>query len=60
MAKRKIKVLQSSRQSANSVIIETPRGCRNKYRCDKSGRLKLSKMPEGMIFLTISASFQAR
>lgn len=32
-------MLQSSRQSADSVIIETPRGCRNKYRCE-SGRLK--------------------
>lgn len=34
------------------VIIETPRGGRNKYKRDKeTGRLKLSKvMPEGMVF----------
>ena len=34
------------------VVIETPRGSRNKYKQDeKSGRFKLSKiMPEGMVF----------
>jgi hypothetical protein len=34
------------------IIVETPRGCRNKYKYDeKTGRLKLSKvMPEGMMF----------
>jgi inorganic pyrophosphatase len=35
-----------------SVVIETPRGSRIKYKLDeKSGRFKLSKiMPEGMVF----------
>ena len=35
-----------------AVVIETPRGSRNKYKLDeKSGRFKLSKvMPEGMVF----------
>lgn len=34
------------------VVIETPRGSRNKYKLDeKTGRLRLSKvMPEGMVF----------
>lgn len=34
------------------AIVETPRGCRNKYKQDeKTGRMKLSKvMPEGMVF----------
>jgi inorganic pyrophosphatase len=34
------------------VVVETPRGSRNKYKFDQqSGRMKLSKvMPEGMIF----------
>jgi inorganic pyrophosphatase len=34
------------------VIIETPRGSRNKYKVDEeTGRIKLSKvMPEGMVF----------
>jgi inorganic pyrophosphatase len=34
------------------VVIETPRGSRNKYKLDeKTGRLKLSKiMLEGMVF----------
>lgn len=34
------------------VVIDTPRGSRNKYKWDeKSGRFKLSKvMPEGMVF----------
>jgi inorganic pyrophosphatase len=34
------------------AIVETPRGCRNKYKFDEeTGRMKLSKvMPEGMVF----------
>lgn len=34
------------------AIVETPRGCRNKYKLDEeTGRMKLSKvMPEGMVF----------
>ena len=34
------------------VVIETPRGSRNKYKLDeKSGRFRLSKvMPEGTVF----------
>ena len=34
------------------VVIETPRGCRNKYKLDpETGKFKLSKvMPEGMVF----------
>jgi inorganic pyrophosphatase len=38
--------------AAIAVVIETPRGGRNKYKFDKqTGRLKLSKvMPEGMVF----------
>jgi inorganic pyrophosphatase len=34
------------------VLVETPRGCRNKYKLDEdTGRMKLSKvMPEGMVF----------
>ena len=34
------------------VVVETPRGCRNKYKFNpETGRIKLSKvMPEGMIF----------
>ncbi|MFL6303302.1 MAG: inorganic diphosphatase [Candidatus Sulfotelmatobacter sp.] len=34
------------------VVVETPRGSRNKYKFDeKTGRMKLSKvMPEGMMF----------
>jgi inorganic pyrophosphatase len=34
------------------VIVETPRGCRNKYKFDEeTGSMKLSKvMPEGMVF----------
>jgi inorganic pyrophosphatase len=43
------------KQSASPTIIalvETPRGCRNKYKFDEqTGRIKLSKvMPEGMMF----------
>jgi inorganic pyrophosphatase len=34
------------------VVVETPRGSRNKYKFDeRTGRMKLSKvMPEGMVF----------
>jgi inorganic pyrophosphatase len=34
------------------ALVETPRGCRNKYKLDgKTGQIKLSKvMPEGMVF----------
>jgi inorganic pyrophosphatase len=34
------------------VVVETPRGCRNKYKLDEqTKRMKLSKvMPEGMVF----------
>jgi inorganic pyrophosphatase len=34
------------------AVVETPRGCRNKYKFDEqTGRIKLSKvMPEGMMF----------
>jgi inorganic pyrophosphatase len=34
------------------AVVETPRGCRNKYKLDEeTGRMKLSKvMPEGMVF----------
>jgi inorganic pyrophosphatase len=37
---------------ATEVIVETPRGCRNKYKYDeKNRRMKLSKvLPEGMVF----------
>ena len=41
-------------RNSNTVqaIVETPRGCRNKYKLnEESGRMKLSKvMPEGMVF----------
>jgi inorganic pyrophosphatase len=38
--------------AATQVVVETPRGSRNKYKFDElSGRMKLSKvMPEGMVF----------
>jgi inorganic pyrophosphatase len=41
------------------VVIETPRGSRNKYKMDEqTGRIKLSKvMPEGMVLpLTLGTS----
>jgi inorganic pyrophosphatase len=43
---------QKDRFGQVQVLIETPRGCRNKYKLDeKTGRMKLSKvMPEGMVF----------
>jgi inorganic pyrophosphatase len=42
----------TKREETQVVIIETPRGSRNKYKYDEeSGRIKLSKvMPEGMMF----------
>ncbi len=42
----------SNNDAVKQVIIETPRGCRNKYKFDEeTGRIKLSKvMPEGMMF----------
>ena len=42
----------SKRAPIEQVIVETPRGSRNKYKFDeKTGRMKLSKvMPEGMMF----------
>jgi inorganic pyrophosphatase len=38
--------------AAPRAIVETPRGCRNKYKLDEeTGRIKLSKvLPEGMVF----------
>ncbi len=54
MARKKTREIRKSTTKDNSVqvIIETPRGCRNKYKYDEeNGRLKLSKMlPEGMMF----------
>jgi inorganic pyrophosphatase len=46
------KQTQKTQAEAKQVIIETPRGCRNKYKYDEeTGRIKLSKvMPEGMMF----------
>jgi inorganic pyrophosphatase len=40
------------KDAVKQVIIETPRGSRNKYKFDEgTGRIKLSKvMPEGMMF----------
>jgi inorganic pyrophosphatase len=40
------------RSETVQVIVETPRGSRNKYKLDEqTGRIKLSKvMPEGMVF----------
>lgn len=48
------KQTNASRQKAEkqNVIIETPRGSRNKYKYDENtGRIKFSKiLPEGMMF----------
>jgi inorganic pyrophosphatase len=46
------KQTQKTQAEAKPVIIETQRGCRNKYKYDEeTGRIKLSKvMPEGMMF----------
>jgi inorganic pyrophosphatase len=43
---------QKERIRPVQVLVETPRGCRNKYKLDEeTGRMKLSKvMPEGMVF----------
>ncbi|MBV9483400.1 MAG: inorganic diphosphatase [Acidobacteria bacterium] len=53
MQKKKANVSNSSRQSTElAVVIETPKGSRNKLKYDlASGMFKLSKvMPEGMVF----------
>ena len=55
MARKKTREIRKSTpkdDNAVQVIIETPRGCRNKYKYEeKTGRLKLSKvLPEGMMF----------
>ena len=55
MAKKKMQEIHRSSEKNEfdvQVIIETPRGCRNKYKYEeKTGRLKLSKvLPEGMMF----------
>jgi inorganic pyrophosphatase len=49
---KKHKNEQKDRFGQVQVLIETPRGCRNKYKLDEeTGRMKLSKvMPEGMVF----------
>jgi inorganic pyrophosphatase len=49
---KKQKSKPGEKSEAIQVLVETPRGCRNKYKLDeKSGRMKLSKvMPEGMVF----------
>ena len=41
-----------SKSRSVQVVVETPRGSRNKYKFDeRTGRMKLSKvMPEGMVF----------
>ena len=46
------KIRSESTTPTEQVIVETPRGSRNKYKFDQqTGRIKLSKvMPEGMIF----------
>ena len=55
MARKKTEEIRKSASKDNGgvqVIIETPRGCRNKYKFEeKTGRVKLSKvLPEGMMF----------
>jgi len=49
---KKHKNEQKDRFGQVQVLVETPRGCRNKYKLDEeTGRMKLSKvMPEGMVF----------
>jgi inorganic pyrophosphatase len=46
------KIGSKSKTPIEQVIVETPRGSRNKYKFDEqTGRIKLSKvMPEGMMF----------
>ena len=52
MATQSKKKKQDEKRDAVQVIVETPRGCRNKYKLDEqTKRMKLSKvMPEGMVF----------
>lgn len=52
MATKKQKNRREESSHTLQVVVETPRGCRNKYKFDEeSGRMKLSKvMPEGMVF----------
>ena len=49
---KKQRSAQKSASRSMQAIVETPAGCRNKYKWDeKAGRMKLSKvMPEGMVF----------
>jgi inorganic pyrophosphatase len=46
------KIRSKSAIPIDQVVVETPRGSRNKYKFDEqTGRMKLSKvMPEGMMF----------
>jgi inorganic pyrophosphatase len=48
---KKQKSKPGEKSEAIQAVVETPRGCRNKYKLDeKSRRMKLSKvMPEGMV-----------
>lgn len=43
---------QDGKRDTVQVVVETPRGCRNKYKLDEqTKRMKLSNvMPEGMVF----------
>ena len=52
MSKEKQHDQKLSTHQTQQVIIETPRGSRNKYKFDEqTGRMRLSKvMPEGMMF----------
>ena len=52
LAKRAKVLARSKSGNTVQIVVETPRGCRNKYKYDQdTKRIKLSKvMPEGMIF----------
>jgi inorganic pyrophosphatase len=52
MNKKKQPHVSSRKPEKQIVIIETPRGSRNKYKYnEKTGRMKFSKvLPEGMVF----------
>ena len=52
MNEKKSKPDDSNEKYTAQIVVETPRGSRNKYKLDPStGRIKLSKvMPEGMVF----------
>src|SRR5579884_4066736 len=54
MPRKKMQEIRKSppKNGEVQVVIETPRGCRNKYKYEEgTGRLKLSKvLPEGMMF----------